>query len=321
MPSELARTHHRGAQFKLGGYTLMKPVTEGERPLVSFAKDGNAPLIPLAAFVQASATRTANTKTAGTDDTTFPRNDEAVLQQLSVFVAGRVSDHVGGFAQWTFDGVAHHSSIDNTDLRLAGRYNGDVLDVSYGLSLNNNPTMSDIYNTTPVWGFPFASSGVAATPAAATLIEGGLAQQVAGLSGCHVRPRRLGEPERQTEHLRVEGHVLLPDPVRCEPGLPARSRRHRCRAVQHWRGRGRQCQRKPQLVGRDPGAELAAPARPALHAAIHRLPEVQRGLDELRRLRPQCSGQQHSLCRGVVSFLKSKRLGCRQRQGRVCDDE
>ena len=171
-----------GRQFKLGGYTLMKPVTEGERPLVSFAKDGNAPLIPLAAFVQASATRTANTKTAGTDDTTFPRNDEAVLQQFSVFLAGRVSDHVGGFAQWTFDGVAHHSSIDNTDLRLAGRYTGNVLDVSYGLSLNNNPTMSDIYNTTPVWGFPFASSGVAAAPAAATLIEGGLAQQVAGLS-------------------------------------------------------------------------------------------------------------------------------------------
>jgi hypothetical protein len=171
-----------GRQFKLGGYTLIKPVTSGERPLVSLDKDGNPPVLPLAAFVQVSATHTANTNSAGTDSSTFPRQNEVVLQQASLFLAGRIAEHLGVFSQWTYDGVAHHSSIDNFDLRAANRYAGSGLDVQYGMSLNNSPTMSDIYNSTPVWGFPFSGSPVAAAAPPATLIEGGLAQQVAGLT-------------------------------------------------------------------------------------------------------------------------------------------
>ena len=173
-----------GRNFKLGGYTLIKPAS-GDRPLVSFDKDGDPPLVPLAGFVQASRSHTARATVdpaLGTDNTTFPKQDEIVLQQFSVFLAGRAAEHVGGFAQWTYDGVAHHSSIDNTDLRVADRYRGESLDVMYGLSLNNNPTISDIYNTTPVFGFPFASSAVAPKPTASLLIQGGLAQQVAGLT-------------------------------------------------------------------------------------------------------------------------------------------
>ena len=171
-----------GRSFKLGGYTLSKPVTQGDRPLVSFDKDGNAPLVPLAAFLQASVTRTSRTDTQGTDASTFPKNNDLMLQQASLFLAGRIAEHAGGFVQWSYDGLAHHSSIDNVDLRLAGRHQGDSLDVLYGLSLNNNPTISDVFNTTPVWGFPFAGSSVAAAPAASALIQGGLAQQVAGLT-------------------------------------------------------------------------------------------------------------------------------------------
>jgi hypothetical protein len=129
-----------GRQFKLGGYTLMKPVTSGERPLVSFARDGNPPLLPLAGFVQASLSHTANTSTAGTDASSFPMQDELALQQFSLFLAGRISDHAGGFAQWTYDGLGHTSSIDNVDLRLVNRYKNESLDVSFGLSLNNSPT-------------------------------------------------------------------------------------------------------------------------------------------------------------------------------------
>jgi hypothetical protein len=180
-----------GRSFKLGGYTLIKPTTSGDRPLMSFEKEGNPPLIPLAGFVQAAVSHTANTNTAGTDAGSFPRQNELVLQQLSLFLAGRISDHAGGFLQWTYDGLGHHSSIDNVDLRLADRYKSESIDVTYGLSLNNSPTMSDIYNTTPVWGFPFAGSAVAPTPAASTLIQEGLAQQVAGLSAYSMWNRTL----------------------------------------------------------------------------------------------------------------------------------
>jgi hypothetical protein len=171
-----------GRQFKLGGYTLIKEAAADERPLVSLAKDGPPPLLPLAAFAQVSVTRTAKTDTPGADPSSFPAEDRLALQQLSLFLAGRLADHVGAFAQWSYDGVAHHSAADNVDIRFANRYAGNGLDVAWGVSLNNSPTMSDIYNSTPVWGFPFVSSSVAATPAASTLIEGGLAQQVAGLS-------------------------------------------------------------------------------------------------------------------------------------------
>ena len=171
-----------GRQFKLGGYTLMKAAAAEERPLASLSRDGPPPLLPVAAFAQASVSRTAKTATAGTDESSFPAQSRLVLQQLSLFLAGRVSDHVGAFAQWSYDGVAHHSAVDNVDIRVASRYSGNGLDLAWGVSLNNSPTVSDIFNSTPVWGFPFASSTVAPTPAAGTLIEEGLAQQVAGVS-------------------------------------------------------------------------------------------------------------------------------------------
>jgi hypothetical protein len=171
-----------GREFKLGGYTLSQPPKDGERPLVSFSKEGAPPVIPLAAFLQASITHIARTRTPGTDASTFPRQDALVLQQASLLLAGRVDDHAGGFVQWSYDGVAHHSAIDNVDLRIAQRHRFGGTEAQFGLSLNNSPTVSDLYNTTPVWGFPFATSSVAPTPAASTLIQEGLAQQVAGLT-------------------------------------------------------------------------------------------------------------------------------------------
>jgi hypothetical protein len=52
----------------------------------------------------------------------------------------------------------------------------------YGTSLNNNPTVNDVWNSTPAWGYPYVASQVAPTPAATTLVEGPLAQQVLGLN-------------------------------------------------------------------------------------------------------------------------------------------
>jgi hypothetical protein len=169
-----------GRKFKLNGYTLMKTFS-GNRPLVSLSKDGPPPQIPLAAFVQMSVTHTQNT--SGADPSNFPRNDGLALQQTSLFYAGRITDHFGAFVQLTDDGIAHHSGIDNTDLRYANRLTTQDIDLIYGLTVNNNPTVSDIYNTTPTWGYPFASSSVAVAPNAITLIDGGLAQQVVGLGG------------------------------------------------------------------------------------------------------------------------------------------
>jgi len=140
-----------GREFKLGGYTLMKEVKE-ERPWLPMQSDGPPPKLPLAAMLQLSATNTNST--AGADPSNFPRNNSVALQQFSLFYAGRIAEHVGAFAQWTYDGIAHHSSIDNVDIRYANHFKREGTDLTYGLTVNNNPTVSDIYSTTPAWGFP-----------------------------------------------------------------------------------------------------------------------------------------------------------------------
>lgn len=157
-----------GRMFKLDGYTLQK------------ANGSN--WLHLAAMLQASVTSTRDT--GGAPDS-FPRDGDLVPQQASLFYAGRITDRSGAFIQWTYDGVAHHSGIDNSELRYAnhtgGQGSGQSNDLIYGLTLNNTPTVEDVWNTTPAFGYPYASSSVANAPAAATLIDGGLDQQVAGL--------------------------------------------------------------------------------------------------------------------------------------------
>lgn len=151
-----------GRFFKLTGYTL-----------------SNNRTIPLSAMVQVSRTSSRTVDQANFD---FVRNDDLALQQASVFLAGRLIDHVGTFTQWTYDGIAHHAALDNTDIRAAWHMTENDIDFIYGVTVNNNPTVSDVWNSTPAFGFPFASSSVSVTPAASTLIDGGLAQQVAGLA-------------------------------------------------------------------------------------------------------------------------------------------
>ena len=110
----------------------------------------------------------------------FGENDNFALDAASLFYGGQVWDKIGAFLQVTYDGIGRRLSIDNTDIRFADSRKVADGDLVYGVTLNNNPTVSDIYNTTPAWGFPYASSGLAPEPAASTLIEGALATQVGG---------------------------------------------------------------------------------------------------------------------------------------------
>jgi len=177
-----------GRQFKLGGYTLTRE-SSGDRPILPAPGDSPPPLLPLAAMFQASVTHTQSTSDA--DPSNFPRNNGVVVQQVSLFYAGRIVDRFGAFVQGTYDGVENHAAIDNVDVRYAGRYAGSGIDVAYGFTVNNNPTVSDLYNTTPAWGFPFESSSVAVEPNASTLIDGGLEQQVVGLGAYSLWNQRL----------------------------------------------------------------------------------------------------------------------------------
>jgi hypothetical protein len=105
-------------------------------------------------------------------------------QQLSLFYAGKIAPNFGAFFQITYANDAGTIGIDNTDLRFADTtLLADNSPLTYGLSLNNNPTVQDLWNTTPAWGYPFTASNAVVSPLAGTAIDGAFAQDVAGLTG------------------------------------------------------------------------------------------------------------------------------------------
>ena len=152
-----------GREFKLGGYTLRAHAS-----------------IPLAAMAIASVTHTRKDQEPAPER--LNRNDNLVLDQASLFLAGGIGDHLGGFAQVTYDGVGKAWSWDNLDLRAVTKAKIFGEDSIFGLSFNNSPTVQDPWNTLPAWGFPFTDTAVSETPAAAPLIDGALAQNVVGVT-------------------------------------------------------------------------------------------------------------------------------------------
>jgi hypothetical protein len=172
-PPELNRA---GRMFKLMGY--IDKVRNAEVTAPEDKKHAGLDLLatlPLSAWFETSFTNTKapqpNTQNGNFE---FP-------QDLSLFLAGAWSTHIGSFLQVTYSSQADHFSIDNTDIRYANKRQIAGKELVYGLTLNNNPTVEDLWNSTPAWGFPFIASDVAPTPTAAPVIQGGLAQDVAGL--------------------------------------------------------------------------------------------------------------------------------------------
>lgn len=155
-----------GRLFKLNGYVFTGGTLQGVPPLAMM-------MIP-------SFTHTAKDQPGGAAPGFGPNDNFAFTGSL--FYGGRILDHLGAFAQLTYDQVPNTLHWDNTDIRYANTGALFGRELVYGVSLNNNPTVNDVWNSTPAWGYPYFASELAPTPAARTLIEGGLAQQVLGLN-------------------------------------------------------------------------------------------------------------------------------------------
>lgn len=162
-----------GRLFKLTGYTI------GERTS-----------IPLSAMVVASYTKTSNTDSSA-PSVDFAKDAVALFQTASVFAAGKVTGNLGVFSQITFDNYSQqnpdtlawsgHTHMDNVDLRYADRFNATANDFIVGLSLNNNPSVADVWNTAPAW-IQYVPTKFGFTGARAGPVVAQLGQQVSGLS-------------------------------------------------------------------------------------------------------------------------------------------
>jgi hypothetical protein len=164
-----------GRTFKLNGYTLtgLQVVTSGDSGKRQTLQLDLIP--PVSAMFQTSLTQTRKAQ-PGTQNgnVEFP-------QEFSIFFGEAITPRLGTFLQVTYDPRSGGIGIDNVDIRYANRANLGKKVLGYGFTMNNNPTVQDVWNTVPAWGFPFGSSEVAPTPAASVLLDGAFGQQVAGL--------------------------------------------------------------------------------------------------------------------------------------------
>jgi hypothetical protein len=173
--------NHFGRIFKANAYTIdnLKPVRG-----VSATKDemlALSGLPPISLMVQVSQTSIAKALPDGT--AVSQSSSVAFPQQISLFYAGKIAPRLGAFIQLTYGNDAGTIGIDNTDLRWADNklLPGDK-SLIYGITANNNPTVQDLWNSTPAFGYPYASSNANVSPIAGTQIDGALGQDVAGVS-------------------------------------------------------------------------------------------------------------------------------------------
>jgi hypothetical protein len=158
-----------GRMFKLTGYTI------GTRN------------VPLSVMGVGSVTKTSNP----TSDAAFAKDAVALFQTGSVFVAGKVTDNVGLFAQITYNNYDSQNdsgrwqgkwASDNFDLRYADRYIDTASDLIFGLNLSNNPSVADPWNTAPAW-IQYVPTQFGVTGPDAAPIVSQLGSQVAGVGG------------------------------------------------------------------------------------------------------------------------------------------
>jgi hypothetical protein len=141
-----------GRMFKMTGYTI------GQRT------------VPFAVMAELGYSRVANTDKDPDPQQTFARNGSPVFNGASLFIAGKVTDNIGAFTQITYTNYNNqagdasgppgnggtgrwqgHTAADNMDIRYADHFVGPDKDLIFGLSLNNNPSVTDPWNTASAW--------------------------------------------------------------------------------------------------------------------------------------------------------------------------
>ena len=160
-----------GRQYKLGGFALSSDKWDAQ-PLLD--------RVPLSAGLIASRTATRSTTAGGTDSDEFPKDRDIALQTAAGYVGGKIANNAGALIQYNYNGIERAWEMEMFDARYANSFTLAKEELAWGVTLNNNPTVSDIYNSTPAWGFPHTGTAAEQMPAA-TLVDMTLASKVGGV--------------------------------------------------------------------------------------------------------------------------------------------
>jgi len=151
-----------GRQFKLNGYTFEKP---------------GGVKIPLDVTMTGGY---SNLSQGAPTPSPFSNDENLALQQVSVYFAGRISDHLGAFVKGTYDNIFDTKTWDNLDIRYARTVSFGGHSAVLGVDVNNNPTVQDLWSSLPVFSFPYLRSELVPTPSAAPAIHFALGTTVLG---------------------------------------------------------------------------------------------------------------------------------------------
>lgn len=173
-----------GRQFKLMGYTKGKLA------------------MPISLTATASVTKVKNTSSSADPSVTMPENGKLIPEEASLYVAGKLSEHVGGNLKWTASfantnplygtsgvqtgsRVGNEFFLDTSDVRFATQDEVAAQSIVWGVTLNNAPASQDLWSTTPVHTFPYRTSSLLnawgiGQFGPTSMIDGGLNSQVIG---------------------------------------------------------------------------------------------------------------------------------------------
>lgn len=148
-----------GRKFKLDGY------------VAGSAKSVLPELInPFSMQIVGSFTHTQEDQPGGAGSG-FSGNNNAVNDWNALYYTGRVWDKIGAYLQLNFNPqVTENISLAMADIRYADHTTLAGSNFIYGVSANNGPTMSDVWNTTPEWMYPYNVSQLAPQPTAQVLM-------------------------------------------------------------------------------------------------------------------------------------------------------
>jgi hypothetical protein len=159
-----------GRDFKLYGYT---------------ASDGEKHLPGIAITMQSSLSHVEGSYNSGTYTPTS--NSTLLDQQVSAYFGGHITEESGAFVQVTYEPQGGGSNAgnwhwDNMDVRYAHLTRLGGKDLVVGATVNNAPTMQDLWNSTPIWAYPYngPSQSNAGSPAATSLLNNTLQQNAIG---------------------------------------------------------------------------------------------------------------------------------------------
>lgn len=164
-----------GRMFKLNGYTLTNIET-----MEQTTRDSSRTTLKLVnTYSFSSSIKSSYTsirKAIPGTQSNFVQSPE----DFALFFSGQITPNIGAYIEAAYELDEGKIGLEMLDIRYADHIKIGSKDLLYGLTLNNMPTVQDVWNTTAVWGFPYFGSGPAPAPLASTLLDAAMGG-VAGL--------------------------------------------------------------------------------------------------------------------------------------------